>query len=92
MVSISSCNISQSSSSWASSALGGGGGEVALLGLGKEGESLFLVKKDGKPRPAGPTFGELLRYLSLGWSKRSDPEEDLIGALMLRGKLRAEKR
>ncbi len=76
----------------AGSALGGGQGEAALIALDRDGATLFVVKKDGRPRPAGPTLGELLRYLSLGWSKRSDPEEDLIGALMLRAKIVREKR
>lgn len=73
-------------------ALGGAAAEPAMLGIGRDGESLWLVRRDGRPRAAGPTFGELLRYLALGWSKRSDPEEDLIGALMLRARLRSEAR
>ena len=48
---------------------------------------------EARPRmtPAGPTFGELLRYLSLGWKRRSEAEEDIIGALMLRARLRSSK-
>ncbi len=75
------------------SALGGGGagrGEGAVLAVGADGDSLFRLRP-GKPvEVAGPTFGELLRYLSLGWSKRSAVEEDYIGALMLRARLRVE--
>jgi hypothetical protein len=59
----------------------------AVLGLAADGEQLALVRA-GRVVPAGPTFGELLRYLALGWSQRSDAEEDLIGALMLRARLR----
>ncbi len=59
----------------------------AVLGLDAGGEQLSLVRA-GRVTPAGPTLGELLRYLSLGWSQRSDAEEDLIGALMLRARIR----
>jgi hypothetical protein len=62
--------------------------EAATLGLAADGERLALVRAKGSIEPAGPTFGELLRYLSLGWSRRSDAEEDLIGALMLRARIR----
>jgi hypothetical protein len=65
----------------------GGGGEGALLALGPDGERLLLLRGT-RAVAAGPTFGELLRYLSLGWSRRGDAEEDLIGALMLRARLR----
>ena len=37
---------------------------------------------------AGPTLGELIRYLALGWSRRAEAEEDMIEALMLRAKVR----
>jgi len=40
---------------------------------------------------AGPTLGELIRYLALGWTRRTEAEEDMIGALMLRAKLRADR-
>ena len=66
----------------------GGGGAGAMLGVGADGERLWLVRPGEEPRLSGPTLGELLRYLSLGWSRRSDAEEDLIGALMLRARLR----
>jgi hypothetical protein len=59
----------------------------ALLGLAGDGETLSLVRA-GRVVLAGPTLGELLRYLTLGWSQRSDAEEDLIGALMLRARIR----
>jgi hypothetical protein len=62
----------------------------ALLGLAADGEQLSLVRA-GRVTPAGPTLGELLRYLALGWSQRSDAEEDLIGALMLRARIRTGK-
>jgi hypothetical protein len=71
------------------SALGRGEGGL-LVALGADGAELVVVRAVGRDRVAlaGPTFGELLRYLSLGWSRRSDAEEDLIGALMLRARLR----
>jgi hypothetical protein len=75
------------------SALGGGGagrGEGAILAVGADGDSLFRLRPGRPVELAGPTFGELLRYLSLGWSKRSAVEEDYIGALMLRARLRVE--
>ena len=65
----------------------GGAGTQALIGLAEDGQTLSLVRA-GRVTPAGPTLGELLRYLALGWSQRSDAEEDLIGALMLRARLR----
>ncbi|WP_437729769.1 hypothetical protein [Sorangium sp. So ce1335] len=71
------------------SALGGGAAQRAIVALGEGGEQLWIVRGGASAAPAGPTFGELLRYLSLGWSRRSDAEEDLIGALMLRARLRA---
>jgi hypothetical protein len=69
----------------------GGGGRAATLALAEDGEHLRLVRPGAPDVEAGPTFGELLRYLALGWSKRSDAEEDMIEALMLRAKLRAEE-
>lgn len=73
------------------SALGGGAAAPhrAIVALGADGEQLWVVRGGTSAAPAGPTFGELLRYLSLGWSRRSDAEEDLIGALMLRARLRS---
>ncbi|WP_437874332.1 hypothetical protein [Sorangium sp. So ce513] len=71
------------------SALGGGAAQRAVVALGADGDQLWIVRDGTSAAPAGPTFGELLRYLSLGWSRRSDAEEDLIGALMLRARLRA---
>jgi hypothetical protein len=68
----------------------GGGGEGATVALAPDGERLALVRAGGRIDTAGPTFGELCRYLSLGWSRRTDAEEDLIGALMLRARLRRE--
>lgn len=72
------------------SALGGQATQAAMLAVGPDGDTLFRVRRNRPPEPAGPTFGELLLYLSLGWSKRSDAQEDLIGALMLRARLRTE--
>ena len=71
------------------SALGGSRAPIGTLALAADGERLILVKPDGRTRPAGPTFGELLRYLALGWKQRSEAEEDIIGALMLRARLRS---
>jgi hypothetical protein len=73
----------------AGSALGGAAAP-ATIALGADGETLWVVRPGASAAAAGPTFGELLRYLSLGWSRRSDAEEDFIGALMLRARLRAE--
>lgn len=73
------------------SALGGGAGGAAdaTIALDADGDRLWLARPgQGRPEPAGPTFGELLRYLSLGWSRRSDADEDLIGALMLKARVR----
>ncbi len=66
--------------------------EGATIAIGPDGDRLALVRAGAAIAPAGPTFGELLRYLSLGWSRRSDAEEDLIGALMLRARLRCESK
>jgi hypothetical protein len=66
----------------------GGGDPGGMIAIGPDGEHLWLVRIIGVAGLAGPTFGELLRYLSLGWSRRSDAEEDLIGALMLRARVR----
>jgi hypothetical protein len=72
------------------SALGGGGAGAAILAVPPSGDTLFHLRPARRAEIAGPTFGELLRYLSLGWSKRTEAEEDLIGALMLRARLRLE--
>lgn len=69
----------------------GGAGTRGIVALAPNGEELALVKPSGEITAAGPTFGELVRYLALGWSKRSEAEEDMIGALMLRARLRVEK-
>jgi hypothetical protein len=72
------------------SALGGGGPE-AILALTADGDGLLIVRPNKAPAQAGPTFAELIRYLALGWSKRSEAEEDMIGALMLRARIRCEQ-
>lgn len=69
----------------------GGHHEGATLAVAPDAEALYLLTAGHPPRLAGPTFGELVLYLALGWSKRTDADEDLIGALMLRARLRAEK-
>jgi hypothetical protein len=74
-----------------SSALGRSRSQEATIALEADREHLALVKRDGSVAVAGPTFGELLRYLSLGWTSRSEEEEDFIGALMLRARLRVTK-
>lgn len=71
------------------SALGGGGPE-AVIALASGDDRLVIVRPGKPPVEAGPTFGELLRYLALGWSKRSEAEEEMIGALMLRARVRCE--
>jgi hypothetical protein len=74
-----------------SSALGGSGAPKGVIGLAENGDDLVLVSPAGDMTTAGPTFGELIRYLALGWSKRSDAEEDMIEALMLRAKVRISR-
>ena len=74
------------------SALGRAASERATLSLSKDGETLFRSVAGEAQRRAGPTFGELLRYLALGWKSRTDAEEEMIGALMLRGRVSAEQR
>jgi hypothetical protein len=74
------------------SALGGSGAPKGVLGIAANGSELVLVKAAFDIVLAGPTFGELIRYLALGWSKRSDAEEDMIDALMLRAKVRISGR
>lgn len=58
------------------------------VALGADGAELFVVEPAGRVQPAGPTFGELVRYLALGFSTRSPLEESTIGALMLRARVR----
>jgi hypothetical protein len=72
------------------SSLGGAPKGERVLGLDPDEETLWIVDGD-KRKPAGPTLGELLAYLRLGWSKRDEVEEDFIGALMLRAKIRADR-
>lgn len=62
----------------------------AILGVAADGEQLSLVR-GARVTLAGPTLGELLCYLALGWSQRSDADEDLIGALMLRARIRVDR-
>lgn len=70
----------------ASSALGGG--QSGLLSLAADGDTLLLTIKDA--RVAGPTLGELIRYLALGFkSSRDDLENDTLEALMLRAHVRS---
>ncbi len=66
----------------------GGASAGGIVGIAANGADLVLVK-GGRAAAAGPTFGELIGYLALGWSQRSEAEEDRIGALMLRAKVRA---
>ena len=78
--------------SLSSGALGGGGAAPSTLALRSDGESLVLVDAKGKVSVAGPTFTELLHYLGLGWSKRDEVEEDLLGAIQLKAHLRTQPR
>jgi hypothetical protein len=73
------------------SALGSGGDE-AVVALAPDGASLMVARGEPLDRitPAGTTLGELVLYLALGWSRRSSGDEDLIGALMLRARVRVE--
>ncbi|NUQ73569.1 MAG: hypothetical protein HUU21_08445 [Polyangiaceae bacterium] len=68
-----------------------GAGAKGILGIADDGEHLRIVRPSGEVIEAGPTFGELIRYLALGWSSRTEAEEDMIGALMLRAKLRVDR-
>jgi hypothetical protein len=72
------------------SALGAARGGGAMLALAADGARVALVGASGAAREAGPTFGELVAYLALGWTERDDVEEDLIQALMLRARVRCE--
>lgn len=73
-----------------SSALGGSSAGPRTIALASDHDALVVVDEHGSRVAAGPTFGELLRYLSLGFKARDEIEEDVIGALMLRAKLRAD--
>jgi hypothetical protein len=68
----------------------GSGPSKGVIALCPDGERLRIVGSFGIEREAGPTFGELILYLALGWRKRSALEEELIQALMLRARVRAE--
>ncbi len=68
--------------------LGGSGRPSALVGVRADGSSLALVESE-RIVEAGPTLGELVAYLALGFRSRDDYEEDRIGALMLRARVRA---
>ena len=63
---------------------------TATVCVARDGATLSLVDARGRTRTAGPTLGELLAYLALGWKERDDVEEDLIQALMLRARLRCD--
>ncbi len=65
-------------------------GRASTLALDADGAHLHLIDDRGHARPAGPTLGELLIYLALGFRSRNEIEENLIVALMLRAKLRAD--
>ena len=67
-----------------------GSGRDATIALAADQDHLVIVRPDRPAAEAGPTFGELIRYLALGWSTRTEAEEDMIGALMLRARMRAE--
>jgi hypothetical protein len=71
-------------------ALGSSGNE-RFVAVDADGSTLWLAPRDARqePRLAGPTFTELLRYLALGWSRRDAAGELVIGALMLRARVRA---
>ena len=71
------------------SALGGTAGARATIGLAANGRTLVLVGPEGGITAAGPELGELVRYLALGWAARSETDEQMIEALMLRAKVRA---
>lgn len=76
---------------WATVTRGGLGGSdrpSAVLGVRTDGSSLALVEGASLVE-AGPTLGELVAYLALGFRSRDEYEEDRIGALMLRARVRA---
>src|SRR5205823_3075040 len=68
------------------SALGSSRRGARTVALAADGAELVVVDDAGKRAPVGATFAELLRYLTLGWKRRDDVEEDLIGALMLKAR------
>ncbi len=68
----------------------GGRSEAAFIAVAPDGEKLYHLRPGQSAKPAGPTLGEFLLYLALGWTKRSPAEEELIGALMLQAQLRTE--
>lgn len=70
------------------SGLGRSGPETTLA-LAADGDRL-LIMQPGRAIEAGPRFGELVRYLALGWARRTEAEEDVIGALMLKARIRCE--
>jgi hypothetical protein len=69
----------------------GSTGSERVVALDADGSTLWLAPREARqaPRLAGPTLTELLRYLSLGWSRRDAAGELVIGALMLRARVRA---
>jgi hypothetical protein len=69
-------------------ALGGAARAPRVLALMPDGDALRIVDDAGRDVEAGPRFGELLLYLSLGFRSRDDAEEDLIEATMLRAQVR----
>ena len=69
--------------------LGGPGRRSHTVILGADGATLSVLAEGGALKPAGATFAELLAYLSLGWKRRDDLEEEHIDALMLKAHLRA---
>ncbi len=69
--------------------LGGPGRRSQTVLLDADGTTLSVVGEGGQEKAAGASFAELLAYLSLGWKRRSDLEEELIEALMLRAHVRA---
>lgn len=72
-------------------ALGGSTKQGGVLALAPDGETLWLAPPgEGELRPAGPTLGELIRYLALGFkSSRVQLEDDVLDALMLRAHVRS---
>ena len=60
----------------------------SVVALAPDGERLRLVGSFGIEREPGPTLGELILYLALGWRKRTAIEEHLVQALMLKAKVR----
>lgn len=69
-------------------ALGATARAPRVLALAPDGDALRIVDDAGHDVEAGPRFGELLLYLSLGFRSRDDADEDLIEATMLRAQVR----